>query len=108
DRVRSSGNCNNFYLLCQATIRRSDIIYCCLHYCRFHLFSSRPCATIGSSFNRFCWSDRMRVMPRAAFVIVPMILVFVSTMPRPPAHAQGRAVTVEPMHFHHVHLNSVN
>jgi len=29
-------------------------------------------------------------------------------MTRRQAHAQERAVTVEPMHFHHVHLNSLN
>jgi glyoxalase/bleomycin resistance protein/dioxygenase superfamily protein len=50
----------------------------------------------------------MRVMPRPAFAVVLILPLVVSIMTRPPAHAQGQAGTLEPMHFHHVHLNSVN
>jgi hypothetical protein len=50
----------------------------------------------------------MRVMPRPAFAIVLILPLLVSIMTRSQAHAQAQAVTVEPMRFHHVHLNSVN
>src|SRR6202790_2841229 len=54
------------------------------------------------------WSERSRMMPRTAFAIVLIILVVAFIATHRPAHAQGRAAAVEPMHFHHVHLNSVN
>jgi hypothetical protein len=54
------------------------------------------------------WSERLRMMPRTAFALVLIILVVALIATHRPAHAQGRAATVEPMHFHHVHLNSVN
>jgi hypothetical protein len=50
----------------------------------------------------------MNVRPRTAFALVLISLAVVSAAPRRPAHAQGEAVRIEPMHFHHVHLNSVN
>ena len=54
------------------------------------------------------WKERMRVKPRTPFAIVLILPMIVSIMTRPAAHAQGQAITVETMHFHHVHLNSVN
>jgi hypothetical protein len=54
------------------------------------------------------WSERMTVMPRTALAIVLIIAVAISLPTDRPAHAQGRAAMVEPLHFHHVHLNSVN
>src|ERR1700676_275635 len=54
------------------------------------------------------WSERSRMMPRTAFAIVLIILVVAFIATHRPAHAQGRAAAVEPMHFHHVHLNAVN
>src|SRR6202158_6152124 len=47
-------------------------------------------------------------MPRAAFGVVLIVLVLVSITTHLPAHAQAGAGPGEPMHFHHVHLNSVN
>ncbi len=50
----------------------------------------------------------MRLMARIGFVIVLIVLVIVSMTRYRPAHGQERPATVEPMHVHHVHLNSVN
>jgi hypothetical protein len=51
----------------------------------------------------------MKVMARTAFVIGLITLAAaVSNATYRPAFAQNRAATVEPMHFHHIHLNSVN
>jgi hypothetical protein len=49
----------------------------------------------------------MNVLRRTALATALIILVWVSVTARRPAHAQG-AVAVERMHFHHVHLNSMN
>jgi len=50
----------------------------------------------------------MNVMARTTFVIVLIILAVVSLTTYRPVHGQEGPATVEPMHFHHVHLNSVN
>src|SRR5713101_6861149 len=53
----------------------------------------------------------MKGMPRSAFRIVLIFLIVVGVLSRPtdrPVHAQERPTTVEPMHFHHVHLNATN
>ena len=50
----------------------------------------------------------MKPMARTAFLIVLIILMIVSMTMYRPVHGQERPATVEPMHFHHVHLNSVD
>jgi catechol 2,3-dioxygenase-like lactoylglutathione lyase family enzyme len=50
----------------------------------------------------------MKLMTRTAIVTALFVLVAVSMVTLRPAHAQGRPATIEPMHFHHVHLNAVN
>ena len=50
----------------------------------------------------------MRMLARTAFVTALIIGLAASTATHRLAHAQGRPATVEPIHFHHVHLNSVN
>ena len=47
-------------------------------------------------------------MIRIALVTALIVLVAISLATLWPAHAQGRPATIEPIHFHHVHLNSVN
>jgi hypothetical protein len=54
------------------------------------------------------WSDHMKLMTRTAIVTAPIVLVAVSIATLRPAHAQGRPAKNEPIHFHHVHLNSMN
>ena len=50
----------------------------------------------------------MNVMARTGFVVFLTILVVLSNTTDRPVHGQERPAAVEPMHFHHVHLNSVN
>jgi hypothetical protein len=50
----------------------------------------------------------MKVMTQTAFVAALIILVADFSATDRLARAQGRPATVEPTHFHHVHLNAVN
>jgi len=50
----------------------------------------------------------MKLMTRTAVVTILIALGAVSASTLRPARAQGRAAAIEPIHFHHVHLNSVN
>src|SRR5687767_12046186 len=50
----------------------------------------------------------MKVMRRYAIVAALMAAVGLSVAIYRPALAQGPAAAVEPLHFHHVHLNSMD
>ena len=50
----------------------------------------------------------MKLMIRTAVITALIALGAVSMSTLRPARAQGRAAAIEPIHFHHVHLNSVN
>src|SRR5438552_17740820 len=52
----------------------------------------------------------MKAMSTAALVAVMTAFLGISVVVYPPAQAQEQAPprTIEPLHFHHVHLNSVN
>ena len=50
----------------------------------------------------------MKLKTRTAIGTALIVLVAVSIATFRPTHAQGRPTTIEPVHFHHVHLNSVN
>jgi catechol 2,3-dioxygenase-like lactoylglutathione lyase family enzyme len=54
------------------------------------------------------WSEHMKLMTRTAVVTALVVLVAVPRATLRPGHAQGRPATIDPMHFHHVHLNAVN